>query len=110
MDKDNQEKKAFMQNMKTVSVSAGLSGQDNYIFDSKEQILESIRAEGFEPVVAENSYQNLDGDDIPYITVDLVCKHGHSETSREYTQLKDGKWEFIEEGYGLPCPECEKEE
>lgn len=107
MTKDQDEKKELMQKMKTVEVSAGLSGHDKYIFNSKEEILESIRAEGFEPVATEESYEDIDGDTVTNLTVDIYCEHGHSEIGREYTLLEDEKWEFIAEGYGMPCLECE---
>lgn len=102
-----QKQKELMQKMKTVKVSAGLLGHDQY-FNSKEDILESIRAKGFEPVATEESYEDIDGDIVTNLTVDIYCEHGHSEIGREYTLLEDGKWEFIEEGYSMPCFECEK--
>lgn len=106
MNKDQEQKKLFMESMKRVNVSAGLTNHDKYIFDSKEEILESIRAEGFEPVANEESYEDIDGDTVTNLVIDLYCEHDYTECGREYTLLEDGRWEFIEEGMSMPCPEC----
>ena len=98
MTKDKEKKK-------NAKVSVGLPPHDKYIFDSKEEILESIRAEDFEPVATEYE-DEVDGEIYPYLSIELCCKHGHSETCRVYTFEEDGKWELIEEGRGMPCPEC----
>ncbi len=112
MGKDKEQKKEFLEkveSMNRISMSAGLAGRDKDIFDSKEEILESIRAEGLEPVTTEETY-DIDDEPVTTLTVELYCKHGHSEVERVYVLLDDGKWELIEEGYGTPCPECENEE
>ena len=112
MTKDKEEKETFLQKMKNVTVSAGLSGHDKYIFNSKEEILESIRAEGFEPVAHEwvNEFfvdpDSEKTESVTHLTVDLYCEHGHSEIGREYILRDTGKWEFESEGYDMPCPEC----
>jgi hypothetical protein len=98
MTKDKEEKK-------NAKVSVGLPPHDKYIFDSKEEILESIRAEGFEPVATEYA-DEVDGEIYPYLSIELCCKHGHSEACRVYTLEEDEKWELIEEGRGTLCPEC----
>lgn len=105
MTKDNEPKKESIQSTKRPSVTPRFAGHDNYIFDSKEEILESIRSEGYEPVATEESY-DVDGELVTTLRVDLYCKHGHSEIGRDYVLGDDGKWELIEEGTGTPCPEC----
>ncbi len=107
--KDREEKKELpekMDSMNRMSVSAGLAGRGDDIFDSKEMILESIRAEGFEPVATEETY-DIDDEPVTTLTIELYCHHGHSEIERVYFLQDDGKWEFIEEGWGTHCPECE---
>ena len=109
--KDREEKKEItekMQSMQMMSMSAGLAGRGEDIFNSKEEIFESIRSEGFEPVATEESY-DIDDEPVTTLTVELYCKHGHSETERVYVLQDDGKWECVEEGYGMPCPECKNE-
>jgi hypothetical protein len=49
MYKDKEEKKASMESMESTYVPSCFPGHDKYIFESKEEILESIRNEGFEP-------------------------------------------------------------
>lgn len=109
MDKDKEEKKAFMGCMESTYVSSCLTGHDKYVFESKEEILESIRNEGFEPIATENTYDD-ENETFTSLKVDLFCKHGHSEIERLYILEDDGSWELIEEGWGTPCPECEDNE
>lgn len=109
MDKDKEEKKAFMERMESTYASSCLPGHDKHIFESKEEILESIRNAGVEPVETENTYVD-EGETFTNLKVDLFCKHGHSEIERLYILEDDGKWELIEEGWGTPCPECEDTE
>ncbi|WP_342303645.1 SEC-C metal-binding domain-containing protein [Methanolobus sp. ZRKC5] len=109
MFKDKEEKKSFMERTESTYVSSCLPGHDKYVFESKEEILESIRNAGFEPVAIENTFDDK-GETFTNLKVDLFCKHGHSEIERLYILEDDGKWELIEEGWGAPCPECEENE
>jgi hypothetical protein len=108
MDKDREHEIESQQSTKRTSVTPRFAGHDNYVFNSKEEILESIHAEGFEPVATEETY-DIDDEPVTTLTVELYCKHGHSEIGRDYVLRDDGKWECVEEGYGTPCPECENE-
>ncbi len=40
--------------------------------------------------------------------IDLVCKHGVSETARTYYYC-GGKWEHTESRFGVGCELCERE-
>jgi uncharacterized protein YchJ len=107
MGKDKEQEKQ-QQRTKRPSITPRFAAHDKYIFDSKEYILESIRAEGYEPVATEETY-DIDDEPVTTLTVELYCKHGHSEIGRDYVLRDDGKWECVEEGVGIPCPECKKE-
>jgi hypothetical protein len=108
MTKDKEPKKDVQQSPKRPSITPRFAGHDNYIFSSKEEILESIREEGYEPVATEETY-DVDGELVTTFRVGLYCKHGHSEIGRDYVLGDDGKWECVEEVYGIPCPECVNE-
>lgn len=108
LSKDKEQKKESMQSTKRLSVTPRFAGRDNYIFNSKEDIIESIRAEGYEPVATEETY-DIDDEPVTTLRVDLYCEHGHSEIGRDYVLGDDGKWECVEEGYGVPCPQCMNE-
>ena len=82
---------------------------EDELFNSKEEIFESIRKSGFVPVIeVEDECDLEDGSDpIVYLQIALVCKHGFSEESRTFDLREDGKWEWVESGFGGdPCMLC----
>lgn len=99
-----------IQTLAITASKAPPSGKDDSIYNSMEDVFESIRKEGFVPVIESEN----DGivDDIeefcvsPWMTVALVCKHAYSEEARTYELREDGKYEWTESGFGLPCPHC----
>ncbi|WP_319507356.1 hypothetical protein [uncultured Methanolobus sp.] len=87
-------------------MESGLPPHDKYIFDTKEEIIESIRAEGFEPDVIEHVDEE-NGEVFKYLNINLRCKHGYAANERNYVLQDDNRWELIEERIDDPCPECE---
>jgi len=87
------------------STSLVTAGYEPEIFNSLNDVLLSLRNEGYEPVISDHIYDESDG--FESYEIDLYCKHGHSDESRSYWVLKDGRLECVECGFGGdPCPYC----
>ena len=80
---------------------------DSSTFATKQEIMDSIRGDGFIPVVVdEGVHDGIDGK-TSYIEIDEVCKHGVCEESQTF-ELNGGKWECVETGCGMNyCIICE---
>jgi SEC-C motif len=79
------------------------SSMDNApVYESIEEAFESIRKEGFIPVLEIKR----DFDFGTYYEVALVCKHAYSEELRIFELTEDGKYEWTECGFNDPCPLC----
>jgi hypothetical protein len=72
------------------------------VYESIEEAFESIRKEGFIPVLEIER----DFDSSTYYEVALVCKHAYSEELRIFELTEDGKYEWTECGFNDPCPLC----
>lgn len=86
-------------NLRPVSFGSSCDNED--VYDSLDDVLESIRKDGYVPVIEYEDHE--DGDSYE---IGLQCPHGHAEVSRIYYSLEDGRlvWEGV--SYGLPCPAC----
>lgn len=85
----------------SMPVYFGSSSDSDEVYDSLDDVLESIRKDGYVPVIEYENHENGDSYEIG-----LQCPHGHAEVSRTYYSREDCKlvWEGV--SYGLPCPEC----
>ncbi len=67
-------------------------------FATKQEIMDSIRDDGFVPVVVNEGIRDGIHGKTTYVEIDEICKHGVSEKSQKF-ELNDGKWEYVE----TPC-------
>lgn len=112
--------KEFQKSLSVFGASASLVDPTQKLFDSLDSIYASLRSEGFEPVINDIIEFNEDDElldiapyDPSYIPalksyeINLCCKHGYSSESRTYFLRADGKFEWIESGFGIEtCPIC----
>ena len=89
-------------------------------FATKQEIMDSIRDDGFIPLIVEEWVHDEIIGETKYIEIDEVCKHGVCEKSHTF-QLNKGGWECVEtnsfrdhcvickglkEGNIVCCPRC----
>ena len=76
-------------------------------FASKQEIMDSIRDDGFIPVIIEEGVHDGLYGETSFIEIDEVCKHGVCEESQTFELNKD-KWECVETGCTMNnCIICE---
>ncbi len=71
-------------------------------FATKQEIIDSIRNDGFIPVVVNEGKRNGINGKTSYIEIDEVCKHGICEESQTF-ELNGGNWECVETGCTIRC-------
>lgn len=76
-------------------------------FVTKQEIMDSIRDDGFIPVIVEEWAHHEIYGKTSYIEIDEVCKHGVCEESHTF-EFNKGKWECVETGCTMnDCVICE---
>lgn len=81
---------------------------ESEFFNSIDEVLSSLKSEGFRPVIRDRSVGESTCSE--YIEIDLYCKHGHSSETRTYCTLPDGRLEWLECSYDAePCLLCSTE-
>lgn len=74
------------------------------LYDSLEEIINSIREEGYVPYLETVDEDSEFGTTYQFV---LLCKHAWPYEWRTYELKDNGKFEWIETGEDLPCEDCE---
>ena len=76
-------------------------------FETEQEIMDSIRDDGFIPVIIDEGGSDGIYDEALYVQIDEVCKHGVCEESHTF-EFNKGKWECVETGCTMnDCVICE---